>query len=171
MRGAIIVVTVLFGALLQVSVAPLFPLTGAIPEVGVLVLVLILLGFGGRSAMVATPLLALFLGLAGNRAPGLVVIAYLPVVPLGLFAEDLNAPLGRYLRIIAVVLGAGTWARLVLAGGAIASGAPFEATVLIRDLIIPGVLFDFVLGSLCYIPCRLAGWTDRPLNLQRRGWL
>lgn len=171
MRAAIVFVTAVLAAFLQVDVAPLFPFEAAVPELGVVAVVLILLGFGARAAMVATPIYAVTLGLLSSRAPGLIVFAYLPAVPLAFVVESLDAPLGRFVRIAAVALGAGAWARLVLAGGALATGAPLDATVLIRDLMLPGVLFDFVLISLAYVPCRIAGWTDRPLLLPRGGWL
>lgn len=157
-------------ALFQVSVAPLFPVGGAIADVTLLALFALAFTAGPRRTMIAMPLLALFVAFTSNRAPGLLIVAYLPLLPLAYLFEGGHLPLSRYLRILAAILLAGLWARTVLSTGAFIEGAPFAPGALIGDVLVPGLLLDAVFATMVYLPFRALGWTNRPLTLQRTGW-
>ncbi len=163
--------SVVAAALFQVSVAPLFPISGAIVDVALLTLFALAFTAGPRRAMIAMPFLALLVAFTSNRAPGLLIVAYLPLLPLAYLFEGGHLPLSRYVRILAAVLLAGLWARLVLSTGALLEGAAFQPGALVMDVLLPGLLLDAVFGTLVYVPFRVVGWTNRPLTLQRTtGW-
>ena len=62
MREGAVGLLLLLAALLQVTAAPLFPLSGAVVDFALLSLTLIAVFLGPRWAMVCLPLLALLLG-------------------------------------------------------------------------------------------------------------
>jgi len=156
------VVGLVLAALMQVTLAPLFPLDGAVAMVAMTA--------GPRAAMVALPALCLAASFTSDRSPGLLIIGYLPFLPLATVLEEAALPVNRFLRVLAALVITGLWARLVLAGGAFAQGADFAPAALIRDILIPGVAVDGLLLSLLYLPPRLMGWAPQPLTLRRTGW-
>lgn len=170
MKALAFVVVVTLGALLQVTVAPMFPVRAAIVDVGLVVMTFMALAGGPRRAMAAAPLMALFVAFASNRAPGLLLVGYLPLLPLAYFLEGGHLPLSRYGRLVAAVLVAGLWGRTVLSVGAFVDGADFVPLRLISEVLLPGLVLDFFAFTSVYIPFRALGWTNRSLTLQRTGW-
>lgn len=158
---------VVLAAIAQVTVAPLFPLGGAAPEFVLLGLVLITAFSGPPPVMWLTPLAAVAAGWLSDRSPGLMLIAYLPLLPVGLGLEESPAPLNHYVRTLAMMLVTGMWLRMILAFGAIAGGAEPAIGALISDVIIPGLVLDLSLLTVVYIPLRLAGLAGRGMTLQR----
>lgn len=161
---------VVLTALAQVSVAPLFPISAASPDYALVALVILTVFAGPTTVMVALPLMALFLGFASDRSPGLLLMAYLPLLPLALYLEDSRVPLNRYAEMAVAGMATGAWARLVLAFGAIAGGADPSFGAIVGQLVIPGLILDFALLTLVYAPFRLLGWTGRGMSLQRSRW-
>lgn len=161
---------VVMTALAQVSVAPLFPVSAAVPDYALVTLVILTVFAGPATVMVALPLMAICLGFASDRSPGLLLIAYLPLLPLALYAEDSRMPLNRYAQMTLAGIATGVWARWVLALGAIAGGADPSFGAIVGQLVIPGIFLDFALLTLVYAPFRLLGWSGRGMSLQRSRW-
>lgn len=166
--GVVLLVVVI--ALAQVSVAPLFPVSAAIPDLALVALVMLTVHAGPTTVMLALPLMAISVGFDSDREPGLVLMAYLPLLPLALFLEESRVPLNRYAQMTAAGVATGAWARVTLALGAIAGGAEPATGTLIFGLILPGLLVDFVLLTVVYVPFRLFGWSGRGMTLQRSRW-
>ncbi|MCC7364343.1 MAG: hypothetical protein IT303_08205 [Dehalococcoidia bacterium] len=171
MRGPVVALLVVFAALLQVTVAPLFPVRGAVPDFVLMSLVGIAAYAGARPAMVAMPLAALFTSFTSDRAPGLLIIAYLPLLPLAFVLAEANLPLSRFVQTMIAGVATGLWARLMLSLAAFAQGAAFGVGDLVFIVILPGMLLDFMLVAMAYLPFRLIGWNAQPVGLQRGGWL
>ncbi|MFN0093493.1 MAG: hypothetical protein ACKVVT_01775 [Dehalococcoidia bacterium] len=156
--------------LLQVAAAPLFPLDGATPDVVLLAAFALAVGFGPRAAMVALPCMVVGLALGGGRSVFLLMLGYVPLLPLGYALESSPVPLNRFARSLVAVLLTGAWARLLLAVGAYADGAAFSLRELTGDVLISGAILDGVLLTLLYAPFRLAGATGRSWTPARTGW-
>lgn len=169
MKTAILVVLGALCVFAQVTVAPRFPLWAAIPDFPLLFLVM-LAAFGGPfKAMVATPILAVCVGFAGDRAPGLLLIAYLPVLPLGLLLEEADIPLTHFFRVLAAGVATGAWIRTLLAAVVLIQ-AGFTPSLLTK-VILPGVFIDIALLAVVYLAVRLIGLNGRSLTLPRGGFL
>lgn len=166
--GAVAMVLI---AVIQVSVVPLFPVAGAQADVGLIAILVTAMLAGPRPAMLATPILALAVGLAGSRAPGLILLGYAAVLPLAALIEDLPYPLGRAARILATAVVAGLWLRLLLGIAAISAGGEFAVNDLIFQVLLPGMVFDVVLIGLAYVALQLAGIGGQRFSLQQTGWL
>ena len=171
MKAAMVIVVAGFVAIAQVTIAPLFPLDAAVADFGLAGIALILLVAGPRAAMAGLPLIALLLGFTTNHSPGLLIIAYLPLLPLRVFLSDAQVPLTRYLHTFLAVGATGLWARGVLASAAFLQGAAFAPGDLISAILLPGLVLDMLFLTVLYIPCRLAGVTGRSLSLRRTGWV
>jgi hypothetical protein len=167
MKAAAFGAGVLLASIAQVTVAPLFPVAGATPELVLLLLVLVAAFSGPSPVMVLTPVAAVAVGFLADRSPGLMLLAYLPPLPLGFAIEDSSVPVNHYLRTLAMMVVTGVWARALLAVGAIAGGADGAFGMLVTDVVLPGMILDGALLSVVYIPLRVAGWTGQGLTLQR----
>ncbi len=167
MKALTVLALIVLAGVAQVTVASLFPLRGATIEFGLLTIVLLALTAGPRAAMVAMPCAALAVGFTSDRAPGLLLLAYLPVLPLAAFVEESRVPVARYLQIVGVTVLAGIWARGVLTIGPIAEGADLSLVALFGELVIPGMVLDFLAISAVYLPIRLAGRGASSLTLER----
>jgi len=170
MRAALTGAALLLAALAQVTVASLFPWQAALPDLALLTL-LLFAAFGGPvTVMVGLPLLALSLGFASDRAPALILLAYLPLLPMASSLERSALPLNRYATWLLAGVATGAWARVVLALGAIAQGASADLSAVVFRLVLPGLVLDGLLLSLVYLPARALGWEARGPSLQRAGW-
>jgi hypothetical protein len=161
---------VLFAGVLQVTVAPLFPVRGAVIDVGLIAIFLVAMLAGPRPAMVAVPIVAILISFATDRAPGIMLLAYLPWLPAATLVEEGHLPLSRYAQMLAVFVGAGLWARLVLSAAAMADGAGFEPTEMLLQVLVPGMLIDIIVFTALWIPLRLAKATRRDLSLRQGAW-
>lgn len=157
----------LLAAIAQVTVAPLFPVAGAVPEIVLLALVLLAAFSSPSPVMVFTPIVAIGLAFLADRSPGLVLLAYLPLLPLGFALEESPVPLNHYVRTLAMMAVTGLWLRTLLALGAMASGATPAFSLLVSDVLLPGMFLDAALLTVVYIPMRLIGWSGRGMTLQR----
>lgn len=172
MKSLLALPMALFAAILQVSVAPLFPLEGAVVDFGLVAILAAALSLGPRGAMVTTPLCALFVAFAANRAPALILLAYLPLAPLSALLLTAPLPLGRWLRLLGALGIAGLWARGLLSLAAFAGGAPFSALALIGEVLVPGLIFDALFATILFVSWRLMPrQRDTNFTLRRtRGW-
>jgi cell shape-determining protein MreD len=170
MKGSAMGVAIALAAIAQVTVAPLFPISGAVPDFVLLTLVLLVAFSSARPVMIGTPLVAIAYGFLSNRSPALLLLAYLPILPLGYFLEESPVPANHYLRALGMMLLTGLWARTLLALAAISAGAQPAFGVLVSDVLIPGLFLDFALLSVAYVPLRLIGWTGQGMALGRTGF-
>ena len=153
------------------TVAPLFPLEAAVADLGLLALVLIALLAGPQPAMAAVPLLALLLGFTTGRSPGLLILCYLPFLPLAYALAEAQLPLNSFLRVFIAAMASGMWARGLLGAATFLQGAAFAPGDLVAAIIIPGLALDALLVALLYVPCRVAGRTGGSMSLRRTGWV
>ncbi len=167
MRAAGWFALVFGAAAAQVTVAPLFPVAGAVPELVLLTVCLAGAFSGPGPVMVLTPLGAVMLGMLSDRDPGLLLVAYLPVVVLGALLEDAPLPLGHAARTYGMTLGAGLAARTVLGVGAMVGGAPAAFGTLATAVLLPGLFVDMLVLTVCYVPLRLAGLEGGGFRLRR----
>ena len=170
MKAILVFLLIIVTAMAQVTVAPLFPVSGAVPDLALVLLVTLAVFSGPTTAMVAIPLTAIFVGFATDRAPGLLIIAYLPLLPLGLLLQESHIPLNQYLRVVTSGGATGVWIRLVLALAAVLQGASIAIGPLIFQVLLPGLFLDLALLTIAYVPFRLIGWSGRGMNLQRGGF-
>ena len=148
---------VMSASVAQVTIGSLFPLRGAVIEFGLLTVIFLALTAGPRAAMFAVPFCALAVGFASDRAPGLLLLAYLPVLPLGLLMEEARLPFARYLQLLTLVVVCGTWARSLMAAAAVLQGADFAIVPFIRELWAPGIVVDAFAFTAMYLPIRMIG--------------
>jgi len=170
MKTILLSILLLLAVLSQVTVSSLFPLSGAIADLPLITILLFSVFAGPRSVMIAIPAAAFMLGFVSDRSPGLLLMAYLPLLPLAVILENSPLPLNHYARTALTCLAAGLWGRTVLALGAVAQGADLPVGTLIAGVLIPGAFLDIALLTLAYVPCRVVGWSGRGMTLQRGGW-
>jgi len=163
-------VLLLIVAAAQVSVAPLFPVRAAIPDFALLALVALAVFRGPLMVMVSLPILAIILGFVSDREPGLLVLAYLPLLPLAYWLEDAAILLSSGPRVAVATIATGIFARTLLAVGAMAQGADVAVSVLVSQLLVPGLLLDLLLFMFLYFPFRAVGWAPRRMSPARTGF-
>ena len=157
-------------AVLQVTVSPLFPVRGAILDAGLVTIFLVAMLAGPRAAMFAVPVVAILVSFGTDRAPGVLLIAYLPMLPAATMVDEASLPLSRYFRLLAVFVSAGLWARVVLSAAAMADGAGLQVASMVTDVLLPGMLIDALVFSALWIPLRLTKVSERDLTLRRSTW-
>jgi hypothetical protein len=169
-KAIIAVAGTVFAAVWQVTVAPLFPVWNITFDFVLLVLVLVAAFGTPRRAMVCIPVAALAYGFLANREPGLLVLAYLPLLPLGLYLEETRVPLNHFGRTALALVATGAWARLLLVLGAVVGGASANVGFVLFGVVLPGLFLDLALLSLVYLPLRLLGWSGQSMSLSRGGY-
>jgi hypothetical protein len=169
-KALLIAALLVFVALVQVVVAPLFPLSAAVPDFALAALLAVVVYAGPKAAMFAIPWLAIVLSFASDRSPALLLLAYLPLLPAAFLLSESHLPLNRYAQSLACGAGPGVWARLLLALGAVAQGASLQPGALIGGLLISGLLLDLIVLTFVYFPFKIVGFSPRPMTLQRTGW-
>ncbi|OAI39087.1 hypothetical protein AYO38_08275 [bacterium SCGC AG-212-C10] len=165
-----VVAGMLVAAVMQVAFAPYFPIGGATFDVPLIALVLILRLRGPRTTMVALPVLAVWTAFLLNRSAALMLIGYLPLLPLAFWLDESGPPVGAILRTLAVTVVTGGWARFVLSLGVIGAGADPALSVLVWKVLLPGFFLDLALLVVAYVPLRFIGWEARSTRLQRGGF-
>ncbi len=154
----------------QVTVAPLFPLDGAVADPVLLVLCLVAVYGGPVPVMVLTPIGAVLAGMVSDRDAGLLLLAWLPVLPVAALLEDSPLPLNQGVKTYVLVIGTGLAARVVLAVGAMLGGAPAAVGSLVTDVLLPGIMLDMVVLTICYLPLRAGGLREVGMHGRRRGY-
>jgi len=167
MKGVAAVFGTVFAAICQVTVAPLFPVANLTFDFVLLALILIAAFGTPQRAMLCVPVAALAYGFLSSREPGLLILCYLPLLPLGLYLEEARVPLNHYARTLGAFVLTGAWVRLLLVLGAVVGGADGSARAVLFDVILPGVFLDFALLSVVYVPLRLLGWSGQGMSLSR----
>jgi hypothetical protein len=157
-------------ATLHVTVVPLFAVGAATAELGVIAILVALMTSGPRAAMVLTPAVALAVSFSSDRAPGLLLLCYAAVLPIGYALDRYGTPPGSFGRLMTTALLSGVWVRTVLSVAAYLEGAAFDPAVLIGDVLLPGAAFDAAIFALVYVPLRLTGHASPRFSLATRGW-
>jgi len=170
MRVIVYCVNLVLLALAQVAIAPLFPLGGAIPDLALIGILALALYEGPHPAMVAIPVLALLIGFGTDRSPSLLLLAYLPVLPLAFFLATAGLPLNRYAQASLTAVIGGMAARFFLALGPLTQGAAFSVGGLTKDLLLPGAFLDWALLTAAFIPLRFLGREASRLTLSRSSY-
>ena len=170
MKGLGAVVATIFAAIAQVTIAPLFPVGYVVFDFVLLTLILIAAFSSPKRAMLCVPIAAIAYGFLSNREPGLLVLAYLPLLPLGLYLEESPIPLNHYARTALAFGATGIWARGLLVLGSILGGADASLGLIVFHVLLPGLLLDLSLLTLVYIPLRLLGWSGQGMSLSRGGY-
>ncbi len=168
MKAIAVLAVIVLAATASVTVAPLFPLRGAVPDFALVALVLLAIAAGPRSAMLGLPALAIALSFLSGRSAGLLIVAYLPLLPLARWLEDASPLMPVYFRLALVTVATGLLARITMSLGAFATGADFLPGLLITDILLPGMVLDWAFFTLAYLPPRAVGWRPRPAALQQR---
>ena len=164
------IVATVFAAIWQVTVAPLFPAWGVTFDFLLLTLV-VMTAFGSpQRAMVCIPVAAVASGFLANREPGLILLAYLPLLPLGFYLEGARVPLNHYARTALVLAATGAWARLLFVLASVVGGADATPGLVLVQVILPGAFLDLALLSMVYVPLRLLGWSGQGMSLSRGGY-
>ena len=170
MKMFVAALATVFAAICQVTIAPLFPF-GAVTFDFVLLTLVLVAAFGSpQRAMLCVPIAALAYGFLSNREPGLLVIAYLPLLPLGVYLEEVPIPLNHYARTAVALVVTGLWARSLLVLGAVVAGADATVWLVVRDFLLPGMAVDLALLTVFYVPLRLLGWSGQGMALSRGGY-
>lgn len=167
MKGVAAFLATILAAIMQVTVAPLFPVSAAAPEFVLLTLVIVAAFGNPRRAMVCVPVGAIAYGFLSDRSPALLLLAYLPLLPLGLYLEEARVPLNHYARTLIVTVATGVWIRALLMLGAVVGGADATPGAALGQVLIPGLFLDFALLSVVYVPLRLIGWSGQGMSLHR----
>ncbi len=165
MRELIYSVLLVIVVAAQVSIAPLFRFAGAEFQFVLLYVLLVLLLEGPRPAMVATPVAAILLAFATGREPGLLLVAFLPLVVVAAWLDDLRLPVTRLTIVAATFVAAGGWVRLVLAIAAMLQGADVAIGTLVIDVLLAGAFLDLALLMIASLVLRLVGSEQRALSL------
>ena len=168
MKTAIIVALLLVATSAQLSVSPLFPIGAAVPDIVLIVLVTVTFFAGPQAGMLAIPFAALSLGLQSGREPGLLLIGYLPLLPITVWLAGIPVPLTGLGRFVIAGAGTGVLCRIVLMLGSMFHGATASVTTVIFQLITPGAILDVTLLCMAYAVCRSIRWEPREMTLQRR---
>lgn len=167
MRSAFVALVLIVAAVAQVTVAPLFPLWSIVPNVALLALVLVGVIGGARAIMLGTPILAISLGFLSDRSPALLLLGYLPLLPLAAYLETATVPMSRYLQTVSAMVVVGLTIRVLLALAAVSSGASLTLGVLLWQVAVPGMVLDAALLTLAYVPLRFVGLEPRALTFER----
>ena len=170
MKAFAAVLGTLFACIWQVTGAPLFPVAGVTFDFVLLALVVIAAFGSPQRAMLCVPVAALAYGFLSGREPGLLVLCYLPLLPLGFYLEEARVPLNHYARTLGAFMATGVWVRLLLVLGAVVGGADAGPGQVVADVLLPGLFVDFALLSVVYVPLRLLGWSGQGMSLSRGGY-
>lgn len=167
MRTLLVGLLLVAAAMLQVGVAPYFPLSAATADVAIVALALLAAFAGPRTVMVSLPFLALFVSFLTDRSAALLLLGYTPLLPLAIALERVPFPFTQFGRLAIATVGSGLCVRFLLSAAAIAGDAELVFTPVIVNVLLPGVVLDLVLVTVAYLPFRLAGWEFHSLALAR----
>ncbi|GEM_PF-2093126 len=145
--GIIIVITILA----QVSIAPLLPISGALIDTNLLVIVFISSYLSRKIALGALLFLTLLAGSITNISYEWIFLAYLPAILLihffGLITKD---PSPHLIRILAVGAITGIWARILMSLVAFSEGASISLITVFTQILAPGILMDILAIAIFY---------------------
>lgn len=144
-----------FLALLQSASVEQFKFLGVAPN---LMLVLIVSWLVVRGLDDVLPMIAvagLTLGFVGLQSPGLVLLALLPIVGLGMVRE-LHIVHSDLVLVLALVAAATVAFELVLLASVMASGGVFDVRTALASTVLPAVVVNLAITLPVYLVMRLA---------------
>jgi len=173
MRGLLLVALSFAACAAQLSVAPLFPLSGAAPDLGLILFAALSWRLGVASLLPAVPAYAAFFALLAGRSPLLSFVAYAGAASAFLLAArpvpGSRRPAERVggAAALAALALAGLWSRATFAVGSILAGASAGPWTLLSELLLPGALLDLAFYFFLVLLPGLVGWLLR--GIARRG--
>ena len=170
MRESLTGFVLLLVVLLQVTAAPLFPLSGAIPDLPLLLQAIIAVFLGPRWGMVCLPIVAVLLGFLTSHQAAIFIVAYLPLLPQTAWLAESGLPLTRFTQVLTAAAITGIWARTLLAAAAMVNGADADVGGLISVVLVPGLILDLALLTFAYAGCRVVGWEPQGTALRQQGY-
>jgi hypothetical protein len=120
--------------------------------------------------MLMTPAVALTLALSSDLGAGVLLVGYTAVLPIGYALDRFAMPPGELPRFLVMAGAAGIWIRVVLSLEAFVQGAEFSPTVLVGNVLLPGLVFDVVIAALIYLPARALGRAQLTFVTEKKGW-
>jgi hypothetical protein len=151
MKGIAVVVAVLVIPVAQYSVVPYFDVSGTVVDLMLITLAL-LVAFTSVGAMLAAiPAMAILAGLISDSSIVVLVLGYLPLLPLAYtFETELPYDLPTFARLAIAVALTSVWVRLLGAAMLLIEGASFGPAELLTASILPGFLLDTVAFLIVY---------------------
>ena len=144
-----------FLALLQAASVEQFKVLGVAPNLMLVLIVswLVVRGLGDVLPMIAVA--GLTLSFVGLQSPGLVLLALLPVVGLGLVRE-LRVVHSDTLLVLALVAVSTSMYELVLLASVMATGGVLDARAALAGTLLPSVLVNLAITLPVHLVMRLA---------------
>ena len=170
MRALVLVALSLIVCAAQLSVAPLFPLSGAVPDLGLVFFAALAWRGGVSPLLVSAPAYAGWFALLAGRSPLLVFVAYAgaaaALLVLARPEPGARRPVERVSGAAAILgLSIGSlWTRASFAVGSMLAGASAEPWSLVADVIAPGLLLDLAFYCLLVLAPGLVGWLLRSVT-------
>ncbi len=147
-------------ALLQASSMQQFKVVGATPNLLLVLLVswLVVRGLDDVLPMIAVA--GITIGFVGLQTPGLVLLALLPIVGLGLLRE-MHVIHSDLLLVLALVAAATVAYESIIVASLVATGGGYDVIAALRSAVIPAALVNVIITPPVYVVMRLAKPSSR----------
>ena len=145
----------LFLALLQASSIQQFKVVGVTPNLLLVLLVswLVVRGLDDVLPMIAVA--GTTIGFVGLQTPGLVLLALLPIVSLGLLRE-MHVIHSDLLLVLAFVAAATVAYESIIVASLVATGGGYDVVAALRSAVIPAAIVNVIITPPVYVVMRLA---------------
>lgn len=150
----------LFLALLQASSIEQFKVVGVTPNLLLVLLVswLVVRGLDDVLPMIAVA--GTTIGFVGLQTPGLVLLALLPIVGLGLLRE-MHVIHSDLLLVLAFVAAATVAYESIIVASLVATGGGYDVVAALRSAVIPAAIVNVIITPPVYVVMRLARLSSR----------
>ena len=150
----------LFLALLQASSIEQFKVVGVTPNLLLVLLVswLVVRGLDDVLPMIAVA--GTTIGFVGLQTPGLVLLALLPIVGLGLLRE-MHVIHSDLLLVLAFVAAATGAYESIIVASLVATGGGYDVVAALRSAVIPAAIVNVIITPPVYVVMRLARLSSR----------
>lgn len=150
----------LFLALLQASSIEQFKVVGVTPNLLLVLLVswLVVRGLDDVLPMIAVA--GITIGFVGLQTPGLVLLALLPIVGLGLLRE-MHVIHSDLLLVLAFVAAATVAYESIIVASLVATGGGYDVVAALRSAVIPAAIVNVIITPPVYVVMRLARLSSR----------
>ena len=150
----------LFLALMQASSVEEFKVLGVTPNLLLVLLVswLVVRGLDDVLPMIAVA--GVTIGFVGLQAPGLVLLALLPIAGLGVLRE-LHVIHSDLLLVLTFVLAATVAYELIIVASLMLTGGGLDLLAALRSAVVPAAIVNLALTPPVYVVMRLAKPSDR----------
>ena len=150
----------LFLALLQASSIEQFKVVGVTPNLLLVLLVswLVVRGLDDVLPMIAVA--GITIGFVGLQTPGLVLLALLPIVGLGLLRE-MHVIHSDLLLVLAFVAAATVAYESIIVASLVATGGGYDVVAALRSAVIPAAIVNVIITPPVYVVMRVARLSSR----------